>query len=194
MTESSPTPLLRRRQNVKLAVAFFHVGLSALVAIGCSDAGPRNEPALPAVSSPPAESRPSSDSQSANTKQAKVGNDCWRRIAGQIGSAAQYGSGWIQLTTTTNFRQDHRLRLTVGGTAQRIVVRLLAQGEAPDSPSGIVGTFSVPSTRVVTMTLDGNFQNVAQISVHGGPNPWGMFALGGGNGPATLIKAESECP
>jgi hypothetical protein len=120
-------------------------------------------------------------------------SECWQRVAGQIGYSEQWGSGWLQLSTVSDFKRGERLRLLIGGSAQKVVIRLLSKGESPDGPSGVFGTFNVPPDRYVVATLDGDYQNVFQLSVHGGPRPWNMFPLGGGNGPATLIKADIAC-
>ena len=57
-------------------------------------------------------------------------------------------------------------------------------------PSGVIGDrVDVPKSRNVEIVLLADYDNVIQISVHGGPNPWGRFSLGGGNGPATLETA-----
>jgi len=119
--------------------------------------------------------------------------DCWQRVQGRIGSSADYGSGWLDLATMGDFKQGTRLRLIVGGTAQKVIVRLLSQGDSPDRPTGIVGIFDVPSSRRVVVTLDGDFLNIVQISVHGGPSPFGLFPLPGGNSPAFVTEVERTC-
>lgn len=111
-------------------------------------------------------------------------------IAGETGSSSRWGSGWLDLGTVTDFTTGDQLRLTIGGTAKKILVRLLAKGQSPDSSSGIVGgAVTVPQNRVVEVELQTDRKNIIQISVHGGSNPWGRFPLGGGNGPATIEAA-----
>jgi hypothetical protein len=112
-------------------------------------------------------------------------------IVGETGSSSRWGSGWLDLSTTTDFLKGDRLRLSIGGTAEKILVRLLAKGQSPDSSAGIIGAaITVPKSRIVEVTLESPQKAIIQISVHGGPNPWGKFPLGGGNGPATV---ESAC-
>ena len=112
-------------------------------------------------------------------------------LSGVAGSSNRWGSGWIDLDDTMDFKKGDRLRLTIGGTANKIKVRLLPRGRSPDSTAGILpGDVSVPQNRTVEVELDSDHLRISQISVHGGPNPWGAFPLGGGNGPAILEKAE----
>lgn len=116
-------------------------------------------------------------------------------LTGTPGASSRWGSGWLDLEKTTDFKQGDKLKLKIGGTAENIVVRLLSKGASPDNPTGIDGSkVTVPPNRIVEVTLREDHSNVIQISVHGGSNPWGMFQLGGGNGPATLLSAERVGP
>ena len=108
-------------------------------------------------------------------------------LSGEYGSSPQWGSGWLNLSTPMNFTAGDTLRLKIGGTAKKVLVRLLPEGKFPDSSEGIIGNaISVPENRTIKIALKDNRYNIIQISVHGGPNPWGKFPLGGDNGPATL--------
>ena len=81
--------------------------------------------------------------------------------------------------------------LTIGGTAETIVVRFLSKDDNPNDPIGIDGgVVEVPESRVVQITLNEDHTDVIQVSVHGGRNPWNLYPLGGGNGPATVLSAE----
>ncbi|RLB91598.1 MAG: hypothetical protein DRH50_10840 [Deltaproteobacteria bacterium] len=111
-------------------------------------------------------------------------------LAGETGSSSRWGSGWLDLATPTNFAKGDRLRLQIGGTANKILVRLLAKGISPETSAGMLGgAITVPENRVVEVALDTDRKGIIQISVHGGPNPWGKFPLGGDNGPATIETA-----
>jgi hypothetical protein len=115
-------------------------------------------------------------------------------LTGKVGSSSQYGSGWIDLKPVKSFKAGDKLRLKIGGTAKKIVVRLLPRGDDSNDPIGIVETdLTVPKSRVVTVTLKEDHLMTIQISVHGGPKPW-TYSLGEGNGPATLEKAERLDP
>jgi hypothetical protein len=95
------------------------------------------------------------------------------------------------LAPPMDFTKGDKLRVTVGGTAKKIVVRLLPKNQSPDSSAGVVGgPIDVPSTRVIEVILTGDRKQVAQISVHGGPNPCNEYDLGGNNGPATIKVVE----
>lgn len=112
-------------------------------------------------------------------------------LTGRIGSSSLWGSGWIDLETRTDFKRGDKVRLKIGGAAKSIVVRFLSEGNSPDDPVGIDGgVVKVPENRVVEITLNEDHTDVIQISVHGGPNPWNLYPLGGGNGPATVLSAE----
>ena len=111
-------------------------------------------------------------------------------LLGEIGSSPRWGSGWLDLTTPTDFLNGDRIRITVGGSATKVLVRLLSKGQSPDTSAGrIGGTITVPEDRIIEVTLKYDRKEIIQVSVHGGPNPWNI-PLGGGNGPATLEEAE----
>lgn len=115
-------------------------------------------------------------------------------LAGTLGAAAQYGSGWIDFTQPVDFAKGDRLRLVIGGTASKILVRMLAKGQARDSSDGLVGgPIDVPKTRVIELMLGESRAQIVQISVHGGANPWGKFPMPG-NGPAALQSVERLPP
>jgi len=116
-------------------------------------------------------------------------------LAGATGSSSQWGSGWLDLAPPVDFAKEERLKLLIGGSADKILVRLLPKGASPDTSVGIIGgAINVPKSRIVEVTLPEDRKQVVQISVHGGPNPWGKFPLGGGNGPATIEYADRMKP
>ena len=111
-------------------------------------------------------------------------------LRGSVGKDPRWNSGWIDFAQPTSFYKGDQLRLTVGGTATKVVVRLLDDPRRADSPEGVVGVFTVGAERIVRITLDADYRGIQQISVHGGPNPWNLYDLGGGNGAATLSAAQ----
>jgi hypothetical protein len=116
---------------------------------------------------------------------------CAEPLKGRIGSSEKWGSGWIDLDKMTDFKPGDKLKLRIGGTAEKIVVRFLAKDEDPNDPAGIDGgIIKVPESRVVQVTLEAGHEHIVQISVHGGPSPWNLYSLGGGNGPAKIVSAE----
>jgi hypothetical protein len=129
--------------------------------------------------------------QSAGTEVAPSEPVHTEMLAGDFGSSSQWGSGWLDLATPMDFGKGDRLRLRIGGQAANILVRLLPRGTSPDSSVGMIGgAISVPEGRVVEVDLDTDHKEIVQISVHGGPNPWGRFPLGAGNESATIEAAE----
>lgn len=112
-------------------------------------------------------------------------------IPGETGASSRWGSGWLDLNQPINFNGGDRLRLTIGGTATNVKVRLLSRGQSPDTTAGILpGIASIPDSRIIEVEVPSARSHVIQISVHGGSNPWGRYPLGGDNGPATLESAE----
>ena len=112
-------------------------------------------------------------------------------ISGKIYSSLEWGGyGWLDINTLTDFIRGDRLRLRIGGTAAKILVRLLPNGIPPTSQQGLIGgAITVPNSRIVEIPLETNYRGIIQISVHGGPKPWNI-PLGPNNGPATLEAAE----
>ena len=113
-------------------------------------------------------------------------------LRGHIGAASVWKSGWLDLDPPVDFRSGDIIRLKIGGTAERIIVRFLTVGESPGDPVGIEGG-ALPvqgADRTVDLTLKGDHPQTKQISVHGGSNPWGLYPLGENNGPATILSAE----
>jgi hypothetical protein len=111
-------------------------------------------------------------------------------LDGIAGASSRWGAGWIDFVKPMDFETNDRLRLKVGGTAEKIIVRLLEEGQFPDEPAGIVGySIEVPKDRIVEIVLHKAHKKIVQISVHGGPKAW-HFPLGADNGPATLVSAE----
>lgn len=112
-------------------------------------------------------------------------------LRGIVGNSVRWGVGWLDLESFTDFRTSDQLKIKVGGTAKKVLVRFLEKGVDPNSPEGIEGgPLQVPTNRVLIITLKANQYKVGQISIHGSPNPWGIFPLGEGNGPATVISIE----
>jgi hypothetical protein len=114
----------------------------------------------------------------------------WQKLGGELGSSETYKSGWLDLAPPLTFTKGEKLRITVGGTAVKIIVRLLPVGASPGDQTGIVGEYKVSDKRAVVVTLGEDHEQVKQVSVHGGPNPWGVWDLGGNNGPATIKTVE----
>src|ERR1035441_8950179 len=59
----------------------------------------------------------------------------WQRVPGTPGVDIRYGSGYLDLATVVTFAQGERLRLRIGGTAKKVVVRLLPVGRSEEHTS-----------------------------------------------------------
>jgi hypothetical protein len=117
----------------------------------------------------------------------------WTILPGKIGASATWKSGWIDLTNPTNFAKGDRLRMRVGGTALKVVVRLLQRGSDPDASGGVLpDVYSIrpEQDRTIDVVVPDDTPQVVQISLHGGPNPFNEIPLGSGNGAATLLSVE----
>jgi hypothetical protein len=112
--------------------------------------------------------------------------------------SSTWGSAWIDLKVARKFQKGDHLQITLRDDgAKRILVRLLQKGHKADECIDIVGEnkiLTVPSSRIVDFTLDKDYPETVQISVHGNPNPWqncfGINYLGEDNGPALLLSVE----
>jgi len=109
-------------------------------------------------------------------------------LKGAIGSSSRWGSGWIDLKPSVDFQKGEKLKLTIEGSAKKIVIRLLTEGDDPNDPVGVLGVFAVPQNRVIEVVLPENRNRVKQISVHG-KKPWD-YDVPANNGPATLKAVE----
>lgn len=107
-------------------------------------------------------------------------------LDGYYEASPRWGSGWLDLRQPTTLESGICLRLTIGGTASRVLIRFLRIDDDPNRPVGIVGGIhNVPESREIVVRLSRSFPNIRQISVHGNPKAW-HYDLGGTNGPATL--------
>lgn len=99
--------------------------------------------------------------------------------------------GWIDLGQSMHFKSGDRLLIRLGGTARQVLVRLLPAGQSASRCIGVVGgVVEVPASRILDIQLRTAHKNIVQVSVHGGPNPWGLYPMGGGNGIATVESIE----
>ena len=114
------------------------------------------------------------------------------QLIGRIGSASgpSWQSSWIDLTNAINFKQGEKLKITVRGSADKVIVRLLPSGAHPSSSVGIVGNvMEVLKDGILQIKLPEERRNIVQVSVHGGQKAWDIN-LGAKNGPVTLICVE----
>jgi hypothetical protein len=114
-------------------------------------------------------------------------------LRGTVGSSSKFYSGWIDLQQLTDFHRDDILKITVDrripNPASEIYVRLLPKdGSADDDDEG-AGIYRVTGP-VVEIKLDKDYSQIRQISIHGGPNPFGAHQLPPDNGRAKLISVD----
>jgi hypothetical protein len=111
-------------------------------------------------------------------------------LNGKYGASPKWGSGWMDFTPPINIESSTCLRIEVGGTASKVLIRLLPHGEDAGQPVGIMGGIhAVPSSRILMARITNKHPNISQISIHGNPKAW-QFNLGINNGPATLESIE----
>src|SRR5438309_3625158 len=102
----------------------------------------------------PVDRASSSSGASLPAEQSQTTAPVWKRIQGTPGKDSRYGAGYIDLRPTITFGQGEKLRLRIGETAKRVVVRLLPSGADPAEAVGVLGTFDVPTDRLLVLTLD----------------------------------------
>jgi hypothetical protein len=110
-------------------------------------------------------------------------------LEGKVGSSDEWGSGWMDLNQPIDFPTGSHLKITVGGSASRVLVRALREGQSHDKPGGVLGAFTVPASRVVEVAINAPKPGIGHISVHGSSKPFD-WDLGSGNGPASLSTIE----
>ncbi len=120
----------------------------------------------------------------------QVQNDTWKKLTGKTDFSRKWGSGWLDLDIITDFKEGDKLKLKIGGTAKIVLVRLLPKTSFPETSDGVVGKFDVSENRTVVVNLECDRPAIKQVSVHGGPNPWGEYPLEEANGNATLKKVQ----
>ena len=75
-------------------------------------------------------------------------------LIGNIGASEKWGAGWLDLYRPVDFKVGDKIRLTIGGNAKRILVRLLPTNAFPNEPVGIIGNiFEVPPDRIIEIVL-----------------------------------------
>ena len=169
-----------------VAIVALQSGLCCLIPalVGCSPV----TSSAPVAASPAVQGGNSAAQVHATPLGRPPGSGC-SKMEGSVGVSDKWGSGWIDLNALIDFSSGTRIRVGIGGSAQKVVVRLLKEGESPDEPVGVLGVYDVPGDRVVEVTVSSAVTRVRQISVHGGPQAWRWF-LGTGNGSATLLFVE----
>lgn len=146
---------------------------------------PTTEVSVPAIEP---DVQPPADASSPEPKPEAEPQLTWGQLKGTPGSSSRWGSGWLDLEAVRDFGTKSELRISVGGTASTVAVRLLSVGQAADDQTGIIGEYPVPKDRVVIAKVTAQYQQVRQISVHGG-FAWGIYGSAK-NGPATVKKIE----
>lgn len=107
-----------------------------------------------------------------------------------LGTSERWNSGWCDLEPPVTFSNGICLKLGIGGTATKVVVRILGNGQDPNQPVGIAtDAMSIPTDRQLIINLKRQYPNSSQVSVHGGKAAW-HIKLGDSNGPATLDSVE----
>jgi len=78
-------------------------------------------------------------------------------------------SSYMTLTPPRSFVQGEQLKIKLQGKAKWVYVRLLPEGADAATQTGLIDRrITVPSKGIITITLDNNYLNIQQISVHSG--------------------------
>jgi hypothetical protein len=112
-----------------------------------------------------------------------------QNLSGTIEDDRANYSSYLNLRTPLTLQQDDTLVIRLGGTARRVKVRLLQNLGHANQPVGVLdSTFEVPASKIIVVPVQYSVTSVRQISVHGGPNPFGRYPLMEGNGPAIIYS------
>ncbi len=85
-----------------------------------------------------------------------------------LGGKAWYSS-YMNLTPPRSFVQGEQLKIKLQGKAKWVYVRLLPEGADATGPTGLIERrITVPQQGIITVTLENNYPNTQQISVHSG--------------------------
>jgi serine/threonine protein kinase len=118
----------------------------------------------------------------------------WSSFKGTIGADVEIGSGWMDFGNPIQLPKGTKLRLTLGGDAECVAIRLLEASVSPDMNTGVVHEEKgLPSNRVIDFVIGADYENVIQLSVHG-RRPWNHCSSVAENGAATITKAEYIFP
>ena len=106
-----------------------------------------------------------------------------------IGTSSQWGSSWCDLPAPLDFSRNSTVEISTDPDGARaVLIRFLTAGNDPNSPVGLVGgKVLVPANGVIVITLNRDYKHVQQVSVHGGPAPWGHH-FGPDNKGANIIS------
>ena len=146
-------------------------------------------PPQPGPSAPEDKGKPAATGAVGAAKEGPADSSGCVPLQGQIGSSDEWGSGWIELERVTDFQAKSELRFEIGGTAEKILVRLLRAGADPNTDAGVLGKYDIPGDRRLSVKLPNARPEITQVSVHGGPKPF-KRKLAPNNGGATI---ESVC-
>jgi hypothetical protein len=111
----------------------------------------------------------------------------WIPLQGIRRSNQLWGVGWLDFVTAQHFPAATELRVQIKGSAKCVAVRLLRKGTPPDADEDIVSIVEVPEDGTIHVTLQSEYNDVVQLSVHG-KYPWARYCYPE-NGAATIVGA-----
>lgn len=120
-------------------------------------------------------------SASGATLPCSIGND----------ADADITAGWCNLNPPLDFKNGDRIKLNLAPGAARVLVRLLPTPANPRTATGLISGWYPVQNDSVTVVLTEDVRDIKQISVHGGPAPFGI-PLGNGNPAPALIGVELQ--
>jgi hypothetical protein len=108
----------------------------------------------------------------------------------KFGSSAKWGSGSCSLKPAITLNKGQCVRVTVGGTAKQVILRVIRAGENPGKENTFLGEkVTLGPGRMVVVEVPKDLDKVKTINVHGGKRAWSVV-FDEGNGPATVEQVE----
>ena len=99
--------------------------------------------------------------------------DTTEKLHCQIGFSSRWGASWCDLKSPMDFPSGTTIEISIDPNgAQVVLVRFLGKDDDPNEPLGIVNGKQPVKNGKILLTLDHDYINIKQISVHGGPGPW----------------------
>ena len=110
-------------------------------------------------------------------------------LPGKTGSISgdDWQSSWLDLIPPMDFKKGDTLKIKVTGDAKKVLARLLPNASSTEASDGIVGEIrDVPSNKIINLTLEADYTNIKQISVHAGKQAFD-YSLGENNGKIKTV-------
>lgn len=112
-------------------------------------------------------------------------------IQGILGNSSTSCSSWLDINPPMEFKSGEKIKIRLIQKPTKVLIRFLPfSGDPNDYKQLEGGPIDFPKNEDLVIELQQNHPETKQISVHGGPKPWGIFDLGAGNGCPVIDRIE----